>query len=798
MDDVALRCRCGNVGLCLRAPLNEVDLHQLPQAVPLGLHQRLGVADLISVFHRVPELVRASERLSDCSSAKWRCYECRICCVEVYACRIGESPQSNPFAREVQIVTEGILLNLELAAATLANDLPLTVKKEESYSHVFRVDLSLVSAAPGHSTDISKLLGAAGVDGLKLFERLTDEVDNWVTQHLRDLAFTDAGKVTKEQEASIRKKALRERDIIFSKICQENGIGGDLASLARAAEALGSAINKGALLMGDDDDMDDDGDFEARCQDLEEFKERHGHCRVPRGWRENVNLSNWVRNLRRKKIRGTLSSEKIAKLEELGFVWRKERKDSWEEHFAQLIEFKERFGHCRVSRNWKENVKLGQWVQSLRRLKLSGRLADDKIARLESIGFEWRLRQKEDGPGHEFRDGEQVDAYDDHSADSVDANSDEDFVTTENDEPTQTKSEARMDRWRSYALREDMSPTKDHQPQRIFAYYDSLRMEELTTTKSSTATTTTTKTATVTTASTTTTTMRNKKAKVRLPRSPTFSLNDLDETLHEKYGHAKYDYDDDDDDDEEFDAALDDEEEDDDWEDGSRSTSRAKRKRTKEKPKGRHVSHDSDKRPMSPLANKSGVRACVECGATKTPHWRRGPSDKHGDPAFLCNACGLRYYKTLQQKSSGKKKKKRTPKKQKTYRGTGSQEEALPASPETKREAKKKKKKKDRKNEGSEEKTTIVPEAVTDSDSESRDGHIVGRFRANEKEPTAGESAIASHQEEATAAGEEESKAQAAGGENAHMPWLLAFKQKRKDGLTTAAARDQPTTIAHE
>jgi hypothetical protein len=56
-----------------------------------------------------------------------------------------------------------------------------------------------------------------------------------------------------------------------------------------------------------------------------------------------VNLSNWVRNLRRKKIRGTLSSEKIAKLEELGFVWRKERKDSWEEHFAQLIEFKERF-----------------------------------------------------------------------------------------------------------------------------------------------------------------------------------------------------------------------------------------------------------------------------------------------------------------------------------------------------------------------------------------------------------------------------------------------------------------------
>lgn len=156
----------------------------------------------------------------------------------------------------------------------------------------------------------------------------------------------------------------------------------------------------------------------------------------------------------------------------------------------------------------------------------------------------------------------------------------------------------------------------------------------------------------------------------------------------------------------------------------------------------------------------------------------------------------FRYYKTLQQKSSGKKKK-RTSKKQKTHRGTGSQEDALPSSPESKREAKKKKKK-DKKNEGSEEneEKTIVPEAVTDSDSESRDGHIVGRFTASETEPTAGASAIESHQEATGAVEQEENIAQAAGGENAHMPWLLAFKQKRKDGLT--AARDQPTTIALE
>jgi hypothetical protein len=86
--------------------------------IPSGLStQRLGCADLVSAFHRVPELVRATEHAADsASAAKWRCYECRICHTEVvYACTGGrDSAAPSSAAGQEEILTEGILVNLEL------------------------------------------------------------------------------------------------------------------------------------------------------------------------------------------------------------------------------------------------------------------------------------------------------------------------------------------------------------------------------------------------------------------------------------------------------------------------------------------------------------------------------------------------------------------------------------------------------------------------------------------------------------------------------------------------------------
>ena len=64
----------------------------------------------------------------------------------------------------------------------------------------------------------------------------------------------------------------------------------------------------------------------------------------------------------------------------------------WEERFAQLLRFRERFGHCRVAAKWKEDVPFGHWVHVQRELKKKGMLSPERIARLEAIGFEWHGR----------------------------------------------------------------------------------------------------------------------------------------------------------------------------------------------------------------------------------------------------------------------------------------------------------------------------------------------------------------------------------------------------------------------
>src|SRR6516165_2290693 len=95
---------------------------------------------------------------------------------------------------------------------------------------------------------------------------------------------------------------------------------------------------------------------------LKKFKAREKHCRVPRGHREVAfNLGTWVVNQRNRK--DTLSVQRRRSLEAIGFNWTLLIRDSWEEGFAALKEFKAREGHCQVPEQHEEgSLKLGSWV----------------------------------------------------------------------------------------------------------------------------------------------------------------------------------------------------------------------------------------------------------------------------------------------------------------------------------------------------------------------------------------------------------------------------------------------------
>jgi superfamily II DNA or RNA helicase/DNA-binding TFAR19-related protein (PDSD5 family) len=130
--------------------------------------------------------------------------------------------------------------------------------------------------------------------------------------------------------------------------------------------------------------------WEEGFNKLEQFKEREGHLKVPRGHKEdNINLGLWVG--RQRKIKDTLTPERIERLEALGFVW-DILAEQWEESFSRLEQFKEREGHCKVPKGYKEDG-LGLWVLNQRRQR--EKLTPERIERLNALGFVWDIMSEQ-------------------------------------------------------------------------------------------------------------------------------------------------------------------------------------------------------------------------------------------------------------------------------------------------------------------------------------------------------------------------------------------------------------------
>ncbi len=125
---------------------------------------------------------------------------------------------------------------------------------------------------------------------------------------------------------------------------------------------------------------------------LDTFKEAHGHCNVPQRYSANPGLGSWVSNQRSLYSKNQLSAIRIARLNDLGFVW-DVRLASWEEMFSALQRFRELEGHCNVPNKYPDNPRLGHWVSDQRKKRSLGTLTDDQCSRLEHIGFSWNLKQ---------------------------------------------------------------------------------------------------------------------------------------------------------------------------------------------------------------------------------------------------------------------------------------------------------------------------------------------------------------------------------------------------------------------
>lgn len=130
-----------------------------------------------------------------------------------------------------------------------------------------------------------------------------------------------------------------------------------------------------------------------RFRDLVKYKEEFGAVNVPRRYKtDTFHLGVWTIWMREQYKEGKLSKEQIDLLEGIGFNWDL-RSHQWDEMYKMLTEYKEEYGHCDVPWSFeKDNKKLGTWVSHQRGFYRNGKLSDERIQKLNEIGFTFDAR----------------------------------------------------------------------------------------------------------------------------------------------------------------------------------------------------------------------------------------------------------------------------------------------------------------------------------------------------------------------------------------------------------------------
>jgi len=112
--------------------------------------------------------------------------------------------------------------------------------------------------------------------------------------------------------------------------------------------------------------------------ELEKYKEKNGHCNCPQ---RNGSLGKWI-NCQRTLFRSKkLMADRYEKLVGIGLIF---EDNVWNRRFMELVEFKEKNGHCNCPT---KNDSFGKWISNQRTLFRSKKLKEDRYEKLVGIGF---------------------------------------------------------------------------------------------------------------------------------------------------------------------------------------------------------------------------------------------------------------------------------------------------------------------------------------------------------------------------------------------------------------------------
>ena len=143
-------------------------------------------------------------------------------------------------------------------------------------------------------------------------------------------------------------------------------------------------------------------EFDEGLRHLKNYISKNGSSKVPYTYKteDNITLGKWVSRQRELYHAGRLSSDRIVKLDEVGFIWEVDHKNaqregsdaSFEEFFKRLKEYKKTYGDCDVPQTYicRDGYRLGAAVNKKR--VRPERMTEEQIKRLDSIGFLFRSK----------------------------------------------------------------------------------------------------------------------------------------------------------------------------------------------------------------------------------------------------------------------------------------------------------------------------------------------------------------------------------------------------------------------
>jgi hypothetical protein len=130
---------------------------------------------------------------------------------------------------------------------------------------------------------------------------------------------------------------------------------------------------------------------------LVEYHRNHGHSSVPQ--RHKINgtaLGSWVSKQRRFGKGETLAVDRVTQLDRLDFDWESNIETlerQWKEMFGKLKRYKLENGNTRVPHYYKDRA-LGNWVQRQRIWYKKDLLRQDRIEKLDEVGFVWMIADR--------------------------------------------------------------------------------------------------------------------------------------------------------------------------------------------------------------------------------------------------------------------------------------------------------------------------------------------------------------------------------------------------------------------